>query len=1218
MLKNFFNIIKNTTKYYDQNHGQHFDGKGDMAQYGFTGEKLTQIELTGCHKSARAYVAANIFRQMNGSGSILAVFPDHKGAMRFMDDLRFFMPELNDEIFYFPGYHIQAYKSLSYHAKTAATRMGILYRLLELSGHSFVVTTVDTLLQKTIPKDVLSRSAEIVINGEEIDRDLLVARLNAGGYMRTSLVEEPGDYAVRGGTLDIFSPNFENPVRIELFGDYVESLRTFSPVTQRGIDEIEEAVIIPPGEMVLEKQGLNDVLARLIDAGNESGLDGVKINEYLERLREDGRFPGIESMLSIVYKELDSLVDYLPDNTLFLMDSPDDIENAASVFLEQAVNNYETARREQKLCVAAETIYMAWDDLLFKREAKGISVCFRDIVLHSQGDISSNSGILQLNFDFKENMELSSTLRHGLRHEKSSEVHEHLLEPFARWLMDKESLGMSAVAVCSTIAQAGRLNSLLQPYGIEPLPCNKCEDLSPGIYSMVGNLSSGFESLESSLAIVTDQEIFGSGKKVASRRVKGESRVKNRFITPEELKEGDIVVHIEHGLGRYDGLETITLDAMSGDFIQITFRDDDRLYLPVDRMEMVEKYVGVEGYTPLLDKIGGKTWSNARAKAKKEVEKMAGELLKLYAERRVRKGHAFAPCDGYYEEFKASFPYDETPDQLKAIEDVLSDMESESPMDRLVCGDVGYGKTEVAIRASFKAVNDGCQVAVVVPTTILAEQHLHTFRERFKGWPVTIESLSRFRSRKEQGRILKGMAEGGVDIVIGTHRLLQKDVVFKSLGLLVIDEEQRFGVKHKEALKQKRSNVDVLALTATPIPRTLHMSLTGMRDISVIATPPEDRQAIVSYISRYDDSIAADAIKKEMARGGQIFFVHNDIATIESMAERIKRLVPKLKVSVAHGRLTESELEKVMLQFVNREIDMLVCTTIVESGLDIPSANTMIINKADRFGLSQIYQLRGRIGRGDEKAYAYLFVPDENRLTRDARKRLAALMEHRDLGSGFQIAMKDLQIRGSGSALGASQSGHIAAVGYDMFLKLLDEAIADLKGEPVVPSLEPEINVTMSAHIPEDYVQSIEQRLTIYRRLSQMTELSEIAAMQDELVDRFGKLPEAGMNMLLKIMLRVLGVKAGVKKMDITPVTIHFVFSEIHQKRPLRIAGTFNANKKDLSSIKGVQSFFQSWECEYTSENAIKINLWPRNKKISKALVEGKKILKEIASMVNG
>jgi len=1196
MLKDFLDLIKRENSKSKALRGSDIKGRGPES-----------IGLTGCHGAAKGYVAARAFQERDCS--VAAIFPTHKDATRFMDDLLFFMPQMESSILYFPGYHIQPFQSLAYHAKTAATRLSVLYKLINLTCHYFVITSVATLLQKTVPRNVLAKAVDIVINGDNLDRDLLISRLNVNGYIRTSLVEEPGDYAVRGGILDVFSPNYKNPVRIELFGDLVESLRHFSPVTQRGTDEMEEAVIIPPNEVVLEKATMPDVISRLRQAGSESDLSPARIKGYAEQLRDQGRFPGIESLLSIAYGEkLDSLLDYLPEETLFLMDRPGELNSCAATLHLNALENYQNAKSEQKLCVAPESIYLKWDDVQTSVEQKSRLV-FKELILKTPSAASSedpycssvrepslNSGsALSFNLNFKDNLSLSSQL-------KREGVHENILQPLAEWFISNNQNGIASVAVCTSDAQADRLISLLKPYGVAPQPLEYLElqrAPGPSIYYMVGNLSSGFIHNESRFAIITDQEIFGVKKRIVNRSTR---RAKSSFITPEELKEGDIVVHLEHGLGRYEGLKTIKLDGLSGDFIQIAYRDDDRLYLPVDRMEMVEKYLGVDGYTPILDKIGGKTWTNARAKAKKEVEKMAGELLKLYAERRVKSGHAFSPSDGYYNEFQASFPYDETPDQLKAIEDVLADMEDETPMDRLVCGDVGYGKTEVAIRAAFKAVNDGKQAAVVVPTTILAEQHLHTFRDRFKGWPVTVEALSRFRTAKEQRLILNGLESGKIDVVIGTHRLLQKDVSFKSLGLVVIDEEQRFGVKHKEALKAKRSTVDVLALTATPIPRTLHMSLTGMRDISVISTPPEDRQAIISYISEYDDAIVADAINKELGRGGQIFFIHNQIETIFKMAETLQKLVPKVRLGVAHGRLPEATLEKVMVEFINRDIDLLVCTTIVESGLDIPSANTMIINKADRFGLAQIYQLRGRIGRGEEQAYAYMFVPDENRLSRDAQKRLSALMEHRDLGSGFQIAMKDLQIRGSGSALGASQSGHIAAVGYDMFLKLMDEAVSDLKGKPVVPSLEPEINITMSAHIPEDYVQSIEQRLTIYRRLSQMTEVSEITTMQKELIDRFGKLPEEGFNMLLKIMLRILAVKAGVKKMDVTTNSIVLVFSELHQKRPFSTGETLSVN---------------GFEYEYTAENAIKINIGARNKKISRALVETKKILKEISLQVN-
>jgi transcription-repair coupling factor (superfamily II helicase) len=601
---------------------------------------------------------------------------------------------------------------------------------------------------------------------------------------------------------------------------------------------------------------------------------------------------------------------------------------------------------------------------------------------------------------------------------------------------------------------------------------------------------------------------------------------------------------------------------------------------------------------PVLDKIGSKAWVKSKAKARKEVEKMAADLLDLYAKRRINKGFAFSRPDRYYQDFETTFAYEETPDQLRTIDEVHLDMESDTPMDRLVCGDVGYGKTEVAIRAAFKAVNDGRQVAVVVPTTILAEQHLETFRERFKNYPVNIAGLSRFRSRKEQADILGQMADGRMDIVIGTHRLLQKDVAFKSLGLLVIDEEQRFGVRHKEVLKKKRSTVDVLALSATPIPRTLHLSLTGMRDISVINTPPADRQPIVSYITPYEDTVVKDAVQKELARGGQIFFVHNNIKSIFKVADTLRQLTPQARIGVAHGRLSEDELERVMLQFVHREIDLLVCTTIIESGLDIPSANTMIIDRAERFGLSQIYQLRGRIGRGDHQAYAYLLVSDESQISKDAGKRLAALMEYRDLGSGFQIAMKDLQIRGAGTALGASQSGHIAAVGYDLFLKLLDQAVHDLKGDTHVEPLDPEINAGMSTGFPEDYIESVSQRLTLYRRLSRLTTLSEISDIKKELKDRYGRLPRSAENMLLKIMLRVLAIQCGVKRLDLDPTALVLTFSLPHLTLPVP-----ELEKKWLREAR----------FKWLKKDCVQFHLGFKANQTAKALVKTKQILSTMA-----
>ncbi len=1145
------------------------------------------IITLGGDGSHKAYLTARLFRSQ--TTPLVVILPDQKCALSFMEDLHFFMPGEKENILYFPGYNILPFKSLSYHRETSSLRLSALSKMLESGSKKYVlVTYIDTLLQQLIPKKSINSFLELVIANEEIDRDQLVLKLEAGGYSRVSLVEDPGEYSVRGGILDLFSPGEKKPIRIEFFGDLVESIRTFSPFTQRGIKELQETVILPATEAIISKEELPHILARLRLAGSLAGLSANHTREYVNETREFGRFPGIESMLSIVYDRLDSFFDYLPGAAVFLMDSPETLAAKAMEFENKALHNYKIVTEENRLCVKPDSIYLNWDQVSRAMEPHK-QIAFKQVLFETDKESACI-----LPFDYQDNQELSALLtRHGV-------AEENPLKPLIDWF--EEQLSQQRVVLClvSQDAQAKRLSSLLAPYGIAPTFCesfDRVKGLAFGVYYCVDGLSTGFVVPGESLALVTENEIFG---KKRIRRQKNRHRdLKTEFITPEELKNGDIVVHMEHGVGRYEGLCNLSIAGISQDFILIEYLDDDKLYLPVDRIEMIGKYIGVDGYNPVLDKIGSKNWINSKAKARAEVEKMAADLLDLYASRKVNKGFAFSLPDNYYNDFEASFPYEETRDQLKAIDDVHLDMESKTPMDRLVCGDVGYGKTEVAIRAAFKAVNDGKQVAIVVPTTILAEQHLLTFKERFVNYPVHIECLSRFRTRKEQLQILKRMAAGLVDIVIGTHRLLQKDVDFKSLGLLVLDEEQRFGVKHKEILKKKRNTVDVLALTATPIPRTLHLSLTGMRDISVITTPPADRQPIVSYISKYEDTIIKDAVEKELARKGQTFFIHNNIKSIFKIADHIQTLVPHAKVGVAHGRLSESELEKVMFQFVNLEINVLVCTTIVESGLDIPSANTMIINKAERFGLAQIYQLRGRIGRGDNQAYAYLFISDESKLSKDAQKRLSALMEYKDLGSGFQIAMKDLQIRGAGTALGASQSGHIAAVGYDMFLKLLDQAVHDLKGEDSIDPLDPEINASMSSGFPDQYIESVEQRLTLYRRLSRLTQISDISDMKKELLDRYGKLPREAENMLLKIMLRIFAVKAGVKRLDITPNSLTLTFSVPHLK----------------ISLESIDSKLKKWASrKYVKKEIIQIQLGEKRNNISQALLEAKQILKAIGN----
>jgi transcription-repair coupling factor (superfamily II helicase) len=714
----------------------------------------------------------------------------------------------------------------------------------------------------------------------------------------------------------------------------------------------------------------------------------------------------------------------------------------------------------------------------------------------------------------------------------------------------------------------------------------------------IGQVSAGFVWPAQLLALVTGDEIFGVRQQ---RRKYTKPRPRTQLLDMQELKQDDLIVHDDHGIGRYGGLEKLNVAGLTNDFLVLVYKAGDKLYLPVDRMGVVQKYMGVDGVTPVLDTLGGKSWEKVKSRVKKSAEKIAGELLKLYARRKIDRGYPFSAPDTYLNEFEAGFAFEETVDQHKAIEDTLADMQRPTPMDRLVCGDVGYGKTEVALRAAFLAVNDGKQVAVLVPTTILAEQHFATFSSRFERYPVNIACLSRFRSARIQRNIVNDLKAGKVDIVIGTHRLLQKDIVFNDLGLLVLDEEQRFGVKHKEKLKKFRSSVDVLALTATPIPRTLHLSLVGVRDISIISTPPEYRKSIITYISEFDEAVIADAIKKELGRQGQIFFVHNNIQTIDKIAGKLRRLVPEVRLEVAHGRMDENHLEEVMFLFMNKEIDLLVCTTIIESGLDIASANTIIVNRADRFGLAQMYQLRGRVGRSDEQAYAYLLIPPESVLGKDAQKRLKVLMEHSDLGSGFQIAMSDLKIRGGGTILGASQSGHIAAVGYDMFLKLMENSIAEIKGEATVKALEPEINVNLSALLSEHYIPDIDQRMSAYRRLARMTELQQIAEFKSELIDRFGHMPDEAANLLLKIVLKVMAKKAGVARLDMMNQKMVLHFSESHQRNPAAM----------VDMIMDAPKRF-----ELSPEYVLKARLTSHN--ITAQLVQAKNLLKEIAQRVNG
>ena len=1147
------------------------------------------IDCIGLSGSEKACLISKIYLQH--PLPCLVIVSSVKEGEQLIGDLRFFLDQKDVPVWLFPPYNILPFKFLSYHNQTAGHRIRVLHQLMEAEVPPVVVTTVDALLQKIVPRKELGRYAELMIAEEELDRGFLVDKLISGGYSKTAIVEEFGDFSVRGGIIDVFSPLYDDPLRIEFFGDLVESLRFFSAANQRKIKDIQEAIILPARELILDKEYMPHIISNIRSLSNELDVPVSHARKIIDSIRHDEDLTGLESLISVFYPRLDTLFDYIPSDALIVTVDPGELEKVARETEQRLYNNYNASRDEKRLCVPPPDLYLDWKQAAAAiADRKPLNFKMLDVIKSDHQNVAAPH-------QFEAKIETNSKLTEELKNYRDK---EQLFEPLVKWLRDKQQASYATILVCRNRSQAARLTSLLVPYGIQLTTVtgySGIEAHSGQLCICIGAVSSGFVWPAESIALATDDEIFGVRHR---RRKRVEPGPRTQMLELQELKKDDLIVHNDHGIGQYGGLVKMTVESVINDFLVIIYKGGDKLYLPVDRMSVVQKYMGVEGIVPVLDTLGGKSWERVKSRIKKSAEKIAGELLKLYASRKVEIGYAFSPADNYVRDFEAGFDYEETTDQIKAIEDVTADMQRPTPMDRLVCGDVGYGKTEVALRASFLAVNAGKQVAMLVPTTILAEQHYETFRQRFNRYPVNVACLSRFRTARVQRAIVEDLKAGKVDIVIGTHRLVQKDVRFNDLGLLILDEEQRFGVKHKEKLKKLRSSVDVLALTATPIPRTLHLSLVGVRDISIISTPPELRRSIITFISEFDAAVITHAIKKELRRNGQIFFVHNNIQSIDKIAGKLQRLVPRVRLAVAHGRMDEDDLEQVMLRFMNREIDMLVCTTIIESGLDVATANTIIVNRADRFGLAQMYQLRGRVGRADEQAYAYLLIPHESLLGKDAQKRLKVLMEHSDLGAGFQIAMSDLKIRGGGTILGASQSGHIAAVGYDMFLKLMENAIADLKGEETSEALDPEINVNFSAFLSENYIPDIDQRMSAYRRLAKMTELQQLADFKSECLDRFGPLPEEAENLLLKIMLKVMAKKAGVSRLDLVGRNLSLNFSQSHQRNPAAIVDMIMAAPQTY---------------KLTPSHVLKTKLG--SSRLSGQLAQTKNLLKEIARRVN-
>jgi transcription-repair coupling factor (superfamily II helicase) len=1065
------------------------------------------VELYGAAGALGPAVAAELARR---GGALLYLVPEDDAVESRAADLSFFLPPsaaaAGDDplappaVLELPAPESSPYSEMQPDRRTIMRRMAVLFRLRkQADARVVVVASAAAVLRRVLAPQPFAELCAVVKTGETLPRDELVRRLVQAGFGRSPVVEDPGTFAVRGAVIDLFPPVYRHPVRVELFGDEVESIRLYDAATQRTLRPLPEVWFHPVRETV-QTPGA-DPRAKLLAAADAAGLPSSKTRHLLEQVEKGEEFFGIETLAPLFHSRMASFFEHLPALTTVVVEEP-------GAFVEEARRSLSRLRESAAHRRAEHRLALEPGEFVLDAEEAEAALASRSRLELRAVEVEAAAGdqTLRLRLPSEDNTALRGEL-HEQRAEPSEEggfdLGKALRKRLRAWLDD----GQRVRLVAGSRAHADRLAGVLKAFGLSaPLaPAGGLAQLiesGPALAVTVGPLQRGFRLPADGLVLVSEEEIFGprSHRETRARRAPSVGEL-------GEIAEGDPIVHEEHGVGRYRGLRKLDVRGVSQDFLHLEY-DGGSLYVPVYRLGAVRRYVGGTGESVRLDKLGGNTWLEKKRRVSAEARKIAEELLQLYAQRKALPGHAFPAPDVVFHEFEETFPFEETPDQEKAIDAVLGDMQSDTPMDRLVCGDVGYGKTEVALRATLLAVLGGRQVGVLAPTTVLAEQHFVTFSERLRDFPVRVGSLSRFRSRADQLKTVAELGEGKLDVVIGTHRLLSRDVRWKNLGLVVVDEEQRFGVTHKERLKEIRSQVDVLTLTATPIPRTLQMSMAGLREISIIATPPADRLAIRTFVCRWDAALLGEAIRKELARGGQIFFVHNRIEDLARRCADIQALAPQARVAMGHGQMAEGELEKVMIDFVDGRFDILCCTTIIEAGLDIPRANTMIVNNADRFGLAQLYQLRGRIGRAKERAFCYLVIPNEEAMTPEAKQRLAVLQRFTELGAGFQVASHDLEIRGAGELLGDKQSGAVAAVGFDTYARLLEEAVAELRGQPIKAERDPEISVDVPAFLPDDYIPDTGQRLELYRRLAQARDEDEVVGLLAEVEDRYGALPD--------------------------------------------------------------------------------------------------------------
>jgi transcription-repair coupling factor (superfamily II helicase) len=1069
------------------------------------------IGVFGLSESARGYLINGVYEELDKPFLILS--HSDVEAKNIYEDLNLYLPN----VFYFPTREVVFYNIDAISGDLRWERLKVI-REMTKKGKKIIVASIESLAQKYIPFELYKDFTFRFKVGDTINLEQLNERLVQCGYERVDIVEAKGQFSIRGGIMDIFPPFSSFPCRIELFGDEVDSIRTFNTESQRSIEKVKEVEIFPAKEMILSRESvqkaigtmeedLKTVTASLKAKKNKDAMEKITsaTKSNLEALRENWSFETIESFLPYFYENTSSFLEYIQDGFIILDDVQRCYGKLESVYFEFE-ENYKSFLQLGNILPGQGNLLISKDELLEKL---------------------TYSNVLTLNAIPKSTKILAPRAIISFTQITLHNYHGQL-DLLIEDIKDKKARGFKTVILSGTRPRGERLVATLRDRGIESFYSDVINEIGLGqVVITFGNQLRGFEYPDLKVCIISDKEVFGEAKrKKTTKPKKGVSKIKS-FT---ELKVGDYVVHTNHGIGVYRGIKQLELEGHKKDYLTLSYDNGDMLYVPVDQLDLVQKYIGQEGKNPKVNKLGGTEWAKAKSKVKRSIEEIAEDLVKLYAMRSTLKGHSFQKDTVWQKQFEGEFPYDETPDQLTAIEDIKKDMESDKPMDRLLCGDVGYGKTEVAIRAAFKAVMDGKQVAFLVPTTILAEQHYNNFVQRFSDFPVRVDMVSRFRTPTQQKNTLKAVKEGNVDILIGTHRLLQKDIQFKELGLLIIDEEQRFGVTHKERLKEFKKNIDSLTLSATPIPRTLHMSLVGVRDISVIETPPEERYPIQTYVVEFNDQLIRDAIMRELNRGGQVYFVYNRVDTIRDMASYLQKLVPEARIATGHGQMSERELEDVVLGFVKNEYDILVSTTIIETGMDIPNVNTIIINDADKMGLSQLYQLRGRVGRSNRIAYAYLTYRKDKILTEVAEKRLKAIKEFTELGSGFKIAMKDLEIRGAGNMMGSAQHGHMAAIGYDLYCRMLEDMIKLIKGEIEKEPIETTVELKVDAYIPGDYISDEMQKIEVYKKIAAISSFDDMMEIQDELVDRFSDIPPSVENLMNIAYIRGIAKSLGIEE----------------------------------------------------------------------------------------